>query len=290
MFVDGINVHTDYNNIDLVKKIGCRWVRVDLYWWDIEPQNGKYSWSKTDALINAYKSAGIRIYATLMGSPPWHRSKFTDPPDPTSWACFCRDVAKRYQGKINVYSLWNEPNLGKHHFWNGTMKEFFDIIIVNGYKAIKGVNPSLIVAGADFATNSSSDWTSWLTMMRKYNKYVDLVSIHSYKDTGKEVVNAFTKGKCPILNWMIPKWRPYNQYLKKICKPVFLTEAGIEARYGNGKEMLKQYDFVKYVQDHTDEMKVGAAIFYCLRDDNSGVEGPFGFYTHDKKPKTVVSG
>lgn len=288
MVIDGINTHINYNDINLVKKLGCKWVRVDFEWWNIETKDDHYSWSRVDSLINAYSSAGFTIYATLMGSPAWHRPSFKNPPDPAIWARFCRNVAKRYQHKIAVYSLWNEPNLSPKSFWSGGVKEFFDVIIVNGYNAIKGVNPSLQVAGADFATNHASDWTEWLSMMRKYSKYVDIVSIHSYKHTGEEVVRAFTKGKFPVLNWFIPTWRPYNQYLKKIGKPVILTEVGLEASYSSPKEMAKQSEFVKCVQSNVHKMGVQAAIFYCLLDDNSGVEGPFGFYTSDKKPKTVV--
>ena len=285
MKIDGINVHEDSLSPKVIP-LGCDWVRIDVNWWTVEQQNGIYSWGHMDKLVNHYVSAGFKVYATLMGTPGWHKGNFNDPPSPTIWARFCTACAKRYQNKIAVYSLWNEPNLGKT-FWTGDMKQFFQTIVAPGAQAIKSVNPNLAVAAADFATTSKSKWPSWLNEFKHHMRYIDIVSIHSYKDSASEVERAFTKGT-PILGWLFPKYRPYNQYLGKLKKPVFLTEVGLEAKFGNSKQMKAQAKFVKEVQERKGDMKVDTVLFYCLKDADKDLEKPFGFYSINGEGKTVV--
>lgn len=286
MKIDGINVHIDNSNTLKVSQLGCEWVRIDINWWEIEKSNNSFNWGQIDSIVNHYSSK-FKIYATLMGTPKWHKGSFNEPPDPTIWARFCANCAKRYQGKIAVYSLWNEPNLGKT-FWKGSIKQFFQTIVAPGAQAIKTVNPNLQVAAADFATTSSSKWPSWLDEFKHHLKNVDIVSIHTYKDTAGEVKRSFTIGQFPIIGWIIPKYRPYNHYLKRLKRPVFLTEVGLEAKYGNTRQMKEQAKFVKEVQDNKKDMDVEKIFFYCLFDADKNLEKPFGFYSIKGEPKTVV--
>ena len=287
MAVDGINVHLDTTHAGLVKSLGCRWARIDIYWWTVETSPGKYSWSQTDRQVETYTSAGLQVYATLMGTPAWHRASITDVPDPAVWARFCAAAAKRYGRRISVYSMWNEPNLGKT-FWKGTPKQFCQTILAPGGDAVKSVNPGLMVAAPDLATTGKSDWPEWLSELKHHVSHFDITAIHSYHDEASTVRRCFVSGKVPILSWLVPKWRSYNQYLKKVGKPVFLTETGLEAKYGSQKEMDRQAKFTRELQSMKGEMGVQEIFFYTLADAPAGLEAPFGFYTSDWLPKTVV--
>lgn len=285
--IDGINVHTDYKHISQVQHLGCSWVRIDINWWQIELAKNNYVWSPIDSLVNTYASKGIKIYATLMGTPKWHKPNFTNPPDPYIWQNFCTAFAKRYNGKIAVISLWNEPNLGKR-FWTGSTKDFFEIIIKHGYEAVKTVNPNVSVACGDFATTSSSDWPEWLSMAKKYKKYFDIIGIHTYHDTVSEVKRCWNLGKVPIIGWFLPKWQPYSWYLSGIHKPVYLTETGLVAAYGNNKEMAKQKKFAEEIMKDKKDIDVENIFFYCLTDANPAAEQPYGFYDSSFRPKLVA--
>ena len=69
---------------------------------------------------------------------------------------------------------------------------------------------------------------------------------------------------------------------------MFLTEVGLEAKYGNSKQMKEQAKFVKGVQDNREDMGVEKVFFYCLFDADEKLEKPFGFYSINGEPKTVV--
>lgn len=284
--IDGINVHIDNSHANLAQRLGCSWVRIDIDWWLIEKSAGKFSWSQVDSIVNAYRSRGLKIYATLMGSPSWHKPDFNIPPNINIWKRFCIEFAKRYVGKVDIMSLWNEPNLGKR-FWKGSKKEFFEIIVKGGYEAIKSVNPNIVVAAADFATTSSSNWASWLSMMKKYKNYIDVLAIHTYHDSADEVKRCWNYGKIPYIGWFLPKWQPYKWYINDIKKPVYLTETGYEAKYGNSKQMAKQKEYVEDLMKIKKDIKVQLVFFYCLLDAAPNAEEPWGFYSIDGKPKLV---
>ncbi len=285
--IDGLNIHVDGNHLPQAKMTGCEWVRIDINWWDIETKENTFNWSSIDHLVNTIYSNHVKIYATLMGTPKWHKPAFNNPPDPTVWARFCSTTARRYGNKIDVYSLWNEPNLGKT-FWTGGMKEFFQTIVAPGYTAIKSVNPALKVAAPDLATTGKSKWPGWLSEMRHHRDYFDIVSIHSYHDSASTVKRCFTVGKVPILNIFVPKWRAYNSYLKDLKRPVFLTEVGIPAKYGNSRQEKAQKKFTEQVMKYKKDMDVEQIFFYTLVDANSALEEPFGFYSINWNGKEVV--
>ena len=286
--IDGINVHTDANHVSRVTALGCEWVRIDIQWWVIEKNRGSYSWGYVDSLVNAYTKAGCKIYATLAGTPAWAGATIADvPSNQTFWTSFCAACAKRYGGRISVYSLWNEPNLG-NRFWRGGIKDFYQKILVPGALAIKGVNHNLAVAGPDLATTGKSKWTKWLTEMKHHVRYIDIVSIHSYHNTADTVKRCFTIGKIPFIGWIVPKWRPYNWYLKKLGKPVFLTETGLAATFGKSKEEKAQKNFVEEIQDSKKDMDVDTVIFYTCTDAPSSMEEPWGFYDYQGNAKLVA--
>lgn len=285
--IDGLNIHIDGNHLPQAKMTGCGWVRIDINWWDIELRDNSFSWGHVDNLVNTLHNNHVKIYATLMGTPKWHKPAFNNPPDAVVWMRFCALVAMRYGTKIDVYSLWNEPNLGDT-FWTGGMQEFFQVIVAPGYQAIKTVNPNLVVAAPDLATTGRSNWPEWLHEMKHHKNYFDIVSIHSYHDSASTVKRCFTVGKVPILNIFVPKWRAYNSYLKDLKKPVFLTEVGLPAKYGNSRQEKAQKKFVEDIMKYKKDMKVEQIFFYTLVDANAALEKPFGFYSINWNAKEVV--
>lgn len=284
--IDGINVHSDYRNASLVKRLGCQWVRVDINWWTIETSPGSYNWSLTDKIINHYHSNGLLIYATLMGTPACYGANINVPPGLEEWANFCSAFAKRYYGKVHVVSIWNEPNLGKT-FWNGSKKQFFKTMM-HGYQAIKKVNPNILVASPDISTASGSDWVSWAKLCEQYNHYIDILSVHTYQKTAEKVVRCWNHGKYWFLGWLIPKYRPYKWYFNAVKKPIYLTEIGLPASYESDKEQTEQKNFVKKIMEKKKKLKnVMFIFFYCLVDADRSLEKPFGFYTSLGLPKKV---
>jgi hypothetical protein len=85
--------------------------------------NPHYNWAATDNLVNLAKARGIKIQLTITGPMPVfgsdHPSKCkgggscTYAPSVKEFARFTQAVVQRYKGRVDYYSIWNEPNIGK---------------------------------------------------------------------------------------------------------------------------------------------------------------------------------
>ncbi len=87
-----------------------------------DPNSSLYDWSLTDRLINLAKANGMQVLVTVTGPGPvfsssqprrCRRGPCIWKPKPSEFGGFAAAVARRYRGKIDFYSIYNEPNLGK---------------------------------------------------------------------------------------------------------------------------------------------------------------------------------
>jgi hypothetical protein len=107
--------------------LGVRAVRQVLYWRDVAPDAGSkvkpdfdttdpaaYNWGQYDAIVDAVKARGWKLLLTVSGPVPrWATEKRGDQvtrPDPSEFAQFMTAVARHYASKVDVWSIWNEPN------------------------------------------------------------------------------------------------------------------------------------------------------------------------------------
>lgn len=104
---------------------GFTWLRQTFRWAEIEPKPGVYHWSTWDALVEAVvdHDAGLRLVAVLDTAPDWaigHSVGQWDaapPANPADLARFAAAFAMRYGDRIDLYQIWDEPNLQSH--WGG---------------------------------------------------------------------------------------------------------------------------------------------------------------------------
>lgn len=268
IFGRGINVHIpSRSDIDKCMSMNCQWVRIDVNWNKIEKSKGSYYWSDIDFAISVAKSKGLNIYASIAYTPSWINSNYRKCPDSTNWCNFCTVFASRYRHKIDVYGIWNEPNL--KDFFVGSTKDYIEKLLKPGYNAIKNVDSSLVVAGGELSTASKSSWTSWFSALVNNKNYYDVFSWHIYQKSSDANIFRFKYGKFPIIGWLIPKWRPISWYIKKIKKSkkrLMLTETGLRANSTSQKEMRKQLLFVKDLDEIRKETKSEAIFYYDIKD------------------------
>ena len=88
-----------------------------------DPGSPRYDWSATDRLVEAARRHRIQVMLTVTGPGPFfssasprrcRRNPCHYRPKPSEFAGFAAAVAKRYRGRADYYSIWNEPNLNKH--------------------------------------------------------------------------------------------------------------------------------------------------------------------------------
>ncbi len=104
---------------------GFVWLRQTFPWAAIEPDPGAYAWEPWDALVGAIADhpAGFKLVAVLDTTPGWAignsvgRWDAAPPANPADFARFAASFAARYGDRIDLYQIWDEPNLNSH--WGG---------------------------------------------------------------------------------------------------------------------------------------------------------------------------
>jgi hypothetical protein len=104
------------------RDLGVTRIRVNATWSQLSlgssqttrPAPVEYDWSRIDSLIDAAAPYGIRIQLTLTGpAPAWaaaNRRIGVFGPNPDSFGDFARAAATHFKGRVDRYSIWNEPN------------------------------------------------------------------------------------------------------------------------------------------------------------------------------------
>lgn len=113
--------------LDEIGGLGVRALRVILYWRDVapSPKSGTppsineadpaaYNWAKYDPLVDAARSRGMQVLLTISGPVPrWatlsRRDQYTRP-SAERFARFAQAVGAHYNGRVALFSIWNEPN------------------------------------------------------------------------------------------------------------------------------------------------------------------------------------
>jgi len=110
--------------LDQIREIGGTRIRVNLTWTEVlgkkqserrhQPKNVVYHWDKYDHVVNAALARGIRVHFTLTGpAPRWataNKRVGVYRPDPGKFGAFARSATQHFSGRVDRYSIWNEPN------------------------------------------------------------------------------------------------------------------------------------------------------------------------------------
>ena len=137
--------------------LGVSWTRVRFQWADVQAA-GADSWETEtiDTQIDAEIEAGREVVGLLIGIPDWARGENElpaglylphDDPDNT-WAQFVREAVSRYEGRIDHWIIWNEPDISDPetpgHTWDGDVADFVQLLRI-AYLVAKETNPEAVI-------------------------------------------------------------------------------------------------------------------------------------------------
>jgi hypothetical protein len=205
-------VGTVYVPAPLVEKtLHVGWVRIPLYWSNIEPVQGVWKWNETDQLLRGVEARGLRILPMLAYTSGWAASvpgNSASPPKQIAyWANFVEEVVARYSKppfSLRYFQIWNEPTSAAG-FWAGTDEQFIDTVYIPAAKIVRTYH-CYVVFGGWPASNSLQEFDRVL----KYHdawQWTDFLDIH-YEG--------------------LPAWQYlYENWVKTgKCKGVWETEVG----------------------------------------------------------------
>jgi hypothetical protein len=272
-----------------LKALGVGWVRWDMDWSAIQPDNAAtYAWQGPDRVAATAAKYGISSLAIITIAPQWALDpsagcsvdQHCPPLDPAAFAHFASEAATRYKGSISTWEIWNEPNLNA--LWRvAAHGAGYPAYLKAAYTAIKQVEPSAVVlsgglaAAADTGTN-----TSPITFIRSLytggaQNYFDAVALHPYS--------------YPVAASYIASWNSWQQMagIHQVmvengdsAKKIWVTEYGAPTGGPGSSKTLNQLSFVygaDYMTESVQQQLLGDVI--SLYKQNRDWVGPFFWYS-----------
>lgn len=275
-----------------MKQLGATWVRWDLDWSLVQPDNeSTYDWAKIDMIVNAAERNGVKSLPILTYTPQWARSSLCwrhdkcRPLNPDTFGRFARAAAERYKGKIHHWEIWNEQNYTM--FWEPKPSvSDYSKILKAAYTNIKAVDKTaLVISGGLAATGDETDGSlSPITFMRglydsKANAYFDAVALHPYTYPAAPTYVAWWnrwQQIDPIRQLMVERGDSYKQ--------IWITEFGAPSGgpgRGFSTNEFEGFDYGTDFMTETSQVQIAtqAVDFY---EQRTAWMGPFFWYSlHD---------
>jgi len=160
--------------LDHAVALGATRIRVNVLWERVRVSGGattaRYDFSAIDALQEAAAERGIDLQLTITGpAPSWatrnHRVG-NIAPDPQKYGAFVRTVVTHFKGRVDRYSIWNEPNWKS---WLGPQKDaarLYRGLYGAGYRAVKSVDPHAKVLMGELAPTGGGKAIAPLRFLR----------------------------------------------------------------------------------------------------------------------------
>jgi hypothetical protein len=194
----GVQIHLHREDLDWLMAhltaLDVGWVKVQVSWKIYQPDPNRLDearFGELDRLIAAANDNDIKVLLGVAKAPEWSRptTELDGPPaDYAHFESFMGILASRYQGQVDAYELWNEPNLRRE--WNGYPLSAADLVqlIAAGARGVRAADPNALVISAAPATTGINDGISaiddrvYLQQMISagVTNLVDAVSAHPY--------------------------------------------------------------------------------------------------------------
>jgi polysaccharide biosynthesis protein PslG len=210
----GLNTHLVWAPGDAVEPVlreiragGVRWVREELAWRLVEPEEGRFEWDQTDNLMAAASRAGVDVLGILAYSATWAsadpagRDDRYPPRDPSAFARYARAVVARYgrggafwdereeldPRPLRAVEIWNEP--WTHSTWRPDPDPAaYARLVRAATRAIRDVAPdtTIAIAGDLLQVRTDGKVVEWLGELLRADpelpSLVDVYTVHPYPD------------------------------------------------------------------------------------------------------------
>ncbi|NUR85912.1 MAG: hypothetical protein HOY71_17675 [Nonomuraea sp.] len=113
--------------VPAARELGARVVRAYLYWQQIEPEPGHYTWDVVDSLLDQL-DGDEQLWVTVCSSSQWATETATDflPPSPAhdvaAYGEFVRRLVEHCRGRVRYWQCDNEPSVPI--LWAGTTEQY----------------------------------------------------------------------------------------------------------------------------------------------------------------------
>jgi len=158
--------------IQAMKDAHIQAVRIAIRWTTVEPERGKWNFTKVDSVVHALHEAGIVILPTLMSVPAWASGVkpagvkgFYDsfpPQRMEDWQEYVRQVVFRYRKEVRFWEIWNEEN-GADFYKPQPDAAHYVSLLKTAHDTIKSIDPKATVVLGGLQLNGIIP-NPWLTV------------------------------------------------------------------------------------------------------------------------------
>ena len=184
--------------LQMVKAAGFQWIRQSFPWYDLEIHGKgdfedrrhepyRSAWDKYDHIVALSEHYNLDIIARLEAPPSWSRrdgdarGAFGPPDDLNDYSDYIKAVVTRYQGRIQFYQIWNEPNI--YPEWGNQLVDpnGYTELLCQAFKIIKTADPqAVVISGAMAPTVELGTWNPGY----QGNNMMDVVFLQRMYDAG----------------------------------------------------------------------------------------------------------
>ncbi|MDR2717110.1 MAG: beta-galactosidase [Treponema sp.] len=163
----------------LLEQMECKWVLNTFYWSSIEPEKDTFNFVNYDLFVSGAKNHGLKIVGVLGYSanylyPKGRARNYISPENMPFFLRFVEETVRHYKGQVDVWCIWNEPNI---RFWKGSNSEYYELTKLAADK-IRETDPNVYIIGGAFCRSPAG----FIKKMHKAGaiKELDALSFHPY--------------------------------------------------------------------------------------------------------------
>jgi hypothetical protein len=299
------NNHLEPEVVLLGAKAGARWIRNDLNWSNVEPQNTipeSFRWSSTlDAWLAEVSSYGIKVILTVRSNPSWAATYAGGPIDLVEigeFVEFMEAAVARYSVppyNVEYWEFYNEPDNGSEFYaeagWGywGNEPEAYADMLAAVYGPMKAVDPEAQIVFGGIA------YDRWDSMGGPFvelfldgvlfhggGDYFDVMNFHYYPsfhhnwdEYGQGIIGKATYIQDKLAFYAVPP------------KPLICTEAGLWSSVGpepgGSDELQSRYVVQLFTRSMATDLQT--TIWFQFVDDGELGSWTFGLLDPELNPK-----
>jgi hypothetical protein len=277
-------------DLDRLEDLGVTWLRFDVAT-AFFVEDEVYKWAELDRTINAIDARGIKILGIMTQLPnnhsggDWRVGPTTDL-QRQSFATYAEAAASRYDGVVDAWEVWNEPNLD--HFWapNANTAQYVELLKL-AYPALKAgaADTPVLTGGLGWTSGDPGQpdilSTTFVTEMYALGAkdYFDILAVHPYPNLDEGANSGEMLRASQIRSIMDSNGDS--------AKPIWATELGAPTQ---GVASVTEAEHATLYQDLYDQWETmpngGPMFYYTLNDMNiDSREGHFGIVRLDNTTK-----
>lgn len=288
---------------DLMAAMNVSWVRVDVDWSAVEPEQGDFDWESSDLIVEEALARRMKVLIVLAYTPDWARTSAATgsapishlrPLDFTRYATFARTAAQRYAARgVHHWEIWNEQNSTK--FWPphpdaGEYGALFQAVMA----AIRGVDPkaTVLIGGLTPKTDETAlSPTDYLDQLYRNGtaQLADAVAFHPYSTPAFPFISEHSSGGFKDMPALRDVMVRHGDSGKKVWITEFGAATGLSPNAMSGQGQAKALNRARQLAENWDW--VGPLIYYELVDggtDLNDEEQNYGVLHVDLTPKPAA--